>query len=87
MVMKMNKVLVKLFVPILEKQYEIWLPLNKKIYNIIILLSKAVNELEESEYQPNEMPILYNKITGDAYDINVRVKDTDIRNGTEIVLI
>ena len=83
----MNKVLVKLFVPILEQQYEIWLPLNKKIYNIIILLSKAVNELEEGQYQPNEMPILYNRFTGEAYDINSRVKDTDIRNGTEIILI
>lgn len=87
MVMIMNKVLVKLYVPILEQQYDIWFPLNKKIYNVIILLSKAVNELEEGYYQPDEMPILYNRSTGDAYDINLKVHETDIRNGTEIILI
>ena len=42
--MKMNKVLVKLHVPLLEEVYDIWLPLNKKISNVIILLVKAVNE-------------------------------------------
>ena len=83
----MNKALVKLYVPILEQEYEIWLPLNKKIYNVIVLLSKAINELEEGYYQPENMPILYNRITGNSYDVNSRVKDTDIRNGTEIILI
>lgn len=83
----MNKVLVKLYVPIIEEQYDIWLPLNKKIYNIIILLSKAVNELKEGYYQPEEMPILYNRLTGAPYDVKLKVLETDIRNGTEIVLI
>jgi hypothetical protein len=83
----MNKVLVKLYVPIIDGQYDIWLPLNKKIYNIIVLLSKAVNELEEGYYQPEEMPILYNRLTGMPYDINLKVQEADIRNGTEIVLI
>lgn len=87
MVMSMNKVLVKLYVPILEKTYDIWLPLNKRIYNIIILLSKAINEMEEGYYQPEEMPILYNRLTGTVYDINLKGQETDIRNGTEIVLI
>ena len=31
----MSRVLVKLYVPIIEEKYDIWLPTNKKIYNII----------------------------------------------------
>ena len=34
----MNKVLVKLYVPLLEVEYDIWLPLNKRIADVIILL-------------------------------------------------
>lgn len=85
--MSMNKVLVTIYVPIIEKQYDVWLPLNKKIYNVIILLSKAVNELEEGYYQPENMPVLYNKLTGIPYNINLKVFETDIRNGSEIILI
>ena len=31
-----NKLLVRLFLPAIDKQYDIWLPINKTIYNIII---------------------------------------------------
>ena len=40
-----NKVLVKLYVPTLEEQYDIWIPINKKIYNVIELLTKTINEI------------------------------------------
>ena len=38
----MNKILVKLYVPMIEEQYDVWIPLNKRIYNVINLLIKAV---------------------------------------------
>lgn len=85
--MKMNKVLVKLYVPLLEEQYDIWLPLNKKISNIILLLAKAVNEFSGGYYKPTKMPVLYDRLTAIPYDMNLNVKDANIKNGTEIVLI
>lgn len=83
----MNKVLVKLYVPLLEEQYDIWLPLNKKISNIILLLAKAVNEFSGGYYRPTKMPVLYDRLTAVPYDMNLNVKDANIKNGTEIVLI
>ena len=83
----MNKVLVKLYVPIIEEQYDVWLPKNKRIYNIIMLLIKGVKELTKETYKVEELPILYNRLTGAKYDLNDRVQDTDIKNGTEIILI
>ena len=85
--MKMNKVLVKLYVPLLEEVYDIWLPLNKSVSNVIVLLVKAVNEFCGGYYQPEQMPLLYDKLKGKAYNINVTIKDTNIRNGAEIILI
>lgn len=83
----MNKVLVKLYVPMIEGQYDIWIPLNKRVYNVINLLVKLVNEFTDGYYVPREMPILYNKLTAEQYDVNLTVKEADIQNGTEILLI
>lgn len=83
----MNKVLIKLCVPMIDEQYDIWIPVNKRIHKIIMLLVKAVNELTKGYYSPKEMPYLYDKITAEVLDINLKVIDTHIRNGTELIMI
>lgn len=87
MVMIMNKVLVKLYVPILELQFDVWLPISRNVSKVIILLVKAINEFSGGIYNPKTMPSLYDKTTAKAYNINSSVKDNNIKNGTEIVLI
>ena len=83
----MNRVLVRLYVPLLEKQYDIWIPINKSIYYIIKAFIKGINAINKIEYIYNgSFPRLYNRSTSDVYDINKRVIDTDIRNGTELIL-
>ena len=83
----MNKVLVKLLVPTLGEEYEIWLPLNKRIINVIKLLIKSVSELSDGEYAPTKLPILYDRKSGMPFDVNAIVNDTTIRNGSEVILI
>lgn len=82
-----NKILVELIVPEIEESYDIYIPINKKIGSIINLLSKAIFELSDGEYVNSNHSFLYNSDTGEKYDINVIVKDTNIRNGTKIVLM
>lgn len=83
----MDKILVKLYVPMIEKIYDVWLPAGKKIYNVIYLLSKAINELNDGGYRPTKMPALYDKFTGEKYNLNETIVKTSIRNGAEIILI
>lgn len=83
----MNKVLIKLYVPMLEEQYDLWLPINKKTYKVIVLLVKAINELSGGYYKPTTAPMLYEKTTAKQYDINLTIKENKILNGTEIVII
>ena len=83
----MNKVLVKLYVPVIEEEYELWLPLNKRISNVIILLIKAVNEFSGGFYNPIQMPSLFDKLTGNTYNINLTIKEAKIKNGAEIIMI
>ena len=83
----MNKVLVRLYVPSLEKEYDVWIPINKKIHKIISLLVKSIYELSGGYYNPLKLPMLYEKNTSNMYDINLNVKECNIRNGTELILI
>ena len=80
-----NKVLVEVIVPDLDKRFEIFLPINKKIGNIIILLEKAIAELDENYSKTNNS--LYNRETGMKYNIDVQLYNTDIRNGAILILI
>ena len=79
----MNKVLVKIYFPLIEENYELWIPPNKKIYSIILILLKLIGEKNNSENDYH----LYNKYTGYCYDLNLQLCDTDIKNGTELIFI
>ena len=83
----MNQILVKIYVPSLEKTYEVWIPPQKRIFNVIVLLSKAINELNDNCFRAKEMPMLYDKYSGEAIDVTKLIIETDIRNGTELILI
>lgn len=83
----MNKVLIKLYVPIMEYEYDVWIPVNKKVHNVILLLLKGLNELSTGEYEPTKMPMLYDKMTAKLYNINLTVKENNIINGSELILI
>ena len=82
-----NKVLVSLFVPEIGKNYDIYLPVNKKIGNIIILLNKAINELSNGNYKLDSNNLLYNVETKQIYNPDILLANTNIRNGTKLLLI
>lgn len=82
-----NKFLVKISVPLIEKTYEVWIPPTKQIGNLIRLLVYAIREQSKDSYCPNNLPCLYNKDSAQMYDEKLRVIDTDIRNGMELILI
>lgn len=82
-----NKVLVELIVPEIDKNYEIYLPINKKIGNIINLLNKAIFELSNGEFLKSNTNSLYNVDTLEKYSSNVLLINTSIRNGSRLVLI
>lgn len=83
----MNKILVKVYVPMIEEQYDILIPINRRIYNVIKLLTKAIYELSNGYYEPKKRPLLYDKITAIPYDENLSIRESNIRNGTELILL
>ena len=82
-----NKVLVNLSVPEISSSYDVYLPINKKIGTIIVLLNKAINELSGGEYNFDGNNSLYNVETKARYEADVLLYNTDIRNGTKLLLV
>ncbi len=82
----MNKIFVILYVPSIGEKYEMFLPISKKIGTIAKLLTKSVNELSDGTF-PIKESLLYDKKDGKIYDLNITVKESNIRNGSEIILI
>lgn len=82
-----NKVLVNLYIPFLEKKYEIFLPVSKTIGEIIYLLAKVLPEVTGGYYEYKGEERIYNRINGFEYNINELVKFTNIRNGSELIFM
>ena len=82
-----NKVLVRLIVPEIDQEYDVYLPINKKIGNIINLLNEAIVELTNGEIASSNKNSLFNGITNEIYSPDKQLVETNIRNGTILVLI
>lgn len=82
-----NKVLVELIIPEIESRFDVYLPINKRIGSIITLLNKSISELTNGCYVGSNTTALYNRNTSTKYQANMLLYDTDIRNGTTLILL
>ena len=82
-----NKVIIKLIVPEIEQSYDLYLPINRKIGNVIFLLNKSINELSDGVFPISNTTKLYNADTKEEYKPDTLVANTDIKNGSKLVMI
>lgn len=82
-----NKINVDVIVPSLNETYNLKIPVNKKIGEVIKLLNQAINDLTDNEFPISNSLSLVNLTTGDIYDINLTVKENKVLNGSRLVLI
>lgn len=82
-----NKVLVKVFIPEYNLNYDIFVPVNEYVWKIKELVIKSINDLENLGISNEQKFVLINKDTGMIYDNNSLISKTDIRNASEILLV
>ncbi len=85
--MNKNKILIELEIPLIEKKYDLFVPINKKVGTVKSLIENSLVELTDNAYTPKEDSNFYSKETGEIYDVNKNVRDTDLKNGSRILLI
>ena len=72
--------------PILDKKYELLVPIDRRIHELIDILKKNITGLNDNYYQNNKLN-LYNKSSGEIYDMNQIIKNSNIKTGTRLILI
>jgi hypothetical protein len=85
--MNKNKILIELEIPLIEKSYDLYIPINKRIGTVKKLIEEALIELTDGAYEMKLDTNFYSKETGQIYDVNKNVRETDLKNGSRIILI
>ena len=85
--MNKNKILIELYIPSIEKEYNLYIPINKKIGTVKTLIEQALVELTDNAYVIKKDSNFYSKETGEVYNVNNSVLETDLKNGSRIILI
>ncbi len=79
-----NKVLVKVEFIEYNVIFEIFIPVNELIWKVALLIEKSAGDLLGVD-SGQKKHVIINKKTNQVYDVNMTVKESDIRNGTELV--
>lgn len=82
----MNKILLTVKVPMIEKKYDIKIPISKNIGVARELLIKTINELSEGHY-PNKNNAVLLLSDGTILKETAIIKDYNLKNGDTIIII
>ena len=83
----MNKILVLVYIPEIEQEYDVYIPINKKIGTIKKYLISSVEEFNDGNVSNIENFKIYDKDSSKMYDNNTYVRDSGIQNGSRLILM
>ena len=82
----MNKILISVYVLTIEEEYDMFIPINENMKNVLNLIQQTVNELSDGYYVINQNALLYNGIDGKIINNNI-VKFSGLKNGSRVLLV
>ena len=83
-----NKYLINVIVPIIELEFDVYIPNNKKVGTIKTHILNAIKEEANNSFNKNINDIrIIDRDNGKEFDNNVLVKDSGIKNGSKVVII
>ena len=82
-----NKVLVEILLPAAGQKYDVYIPLDNKMSDVVKLVAAALSDLSEGKYMATDESVLCDADTGIIFNINTEVAELNIRNGSRLMLI
>lgn len=83
----MNKILVEIYVPVLNRSFDVFIPLTSSMSQVLELVKKAVSDLSDGRFIADENTALCHKEDGTIININLSVAELEIKNGSKLMLI
>jgi len=82
----MNKLLIEVYVPSIGNTFDVFIPCNAKVFELLPLITTAVTNLAGGLFAPHDVA-LCNGNTGAIYSNNMSVNDMKLKNGSRLMLI
>lgn len=73
--------------PELDEKFDIFIPVNELIWRIKKIIIKSISDINAVSLDMNQEYVFINKDTSKIYNNNEIVRETDIRNGTELIFV
>ena len=83
----MKKVLVEVFVPVINAKYDVFIPNTSQMSEVLELLKKAVTDLSEGRFVVTDETAVCYRENGSIINVNMTVYELGIHNGSKLMLI
>ena len=83
----MDKALIEVYVPVLDRSFDMFIPLTSPMHDVLELIKKAVSEMPDGRFVANANTTICNREDGTIININLSVYELGIRNGSKLMLI
>lgn len=82
-----NKALVEITVPAAAQKYDVYIPLDTRMSDVVKMVASALSDLSGGKYKATDDAILCDADTGIVYNVNIEVAELGIKNGSRLMLI
>ena len=82
-----NKVLIRVVIPELFQEFEIFIPVNERVAKIKQFIAKGVGDLIDDKWDASAKYSIIDADTGNIYDSRMAVRDTKICNGKRVLFV
>ncbi len=82
-----NKILVKVYVPMLGESFDAFIPVNEYVWKANKLITKLIGDISNNALPIDRNYAFINSETGAIYENNMIIINTDIRNSSKLVLV
>ncbi len=85
--MNNNKILVKLNAIEYGRIFDVYIPVNYLVWKVNKLLMKSISDICDVDVDLKKEFMLINKKTNEIYQNNSIIREEDIRNATELIIL
>ena len=83
----MDKILIEVFLPAANKNFEVYIPLDLKFHEVTFLVSKILSDLSNVLFSSDDNSVLCEIDTGNILNINMSAKELKLKNGSKLMLL
>lgn len=84
----MKKILITVHILNIGEDFDIFIPIDMKVLNVISLIQKSISDMDQIEYIPKKKEdVILIDSAGKAINSNNIVKFSGLKNGSRVVLI